>query len=223
MGFILHRCFIDGVCRLLPLKLPTLCCWRGCGRAVGGRLLCILSMCTHTPPVAVVLKALLCVCEWCEGCTDTEPLQIILKVNISLAGRCLRWSLLSSSEEDFNLPRCKQDTKQACDAKRKTSNCDSREAGARSEAQSHKQHIPLISVFSIVAHKMRAQVSCFFPFCFSCSPSSRFSCSSPSSQFLLLLLLLSVLLLSPAPGRGKPRHRLGDLTLVCQSDIFSHN
>lgn len=55
------------------------------------------------PSSGLMLKALLCVCDWCEGCTDTELLQIILKVNISLAGSCLGWSLLSSSEEDFNL------------------------------------------------------------------------------------------------------------------------
>lgn len=37
----------------------------------GGSLLCIFSVGTHTPPLAVVLKALLCVCEWCESYSDT--------------------------------------------------------------------------------------------------------------------------------------------------------
>lgn len=85
------------------------------GGVGGGELglLCILSMCTHTPPVAVVLKALLCVCEGCESCTDREHLKIILKVNISLADICLSWWLLSPSE-DLNLPRCTRDTSQAC-------------------------------------------------------------------------------------------------------------
>lgn len=51
-------------------------------------------------------SSFVCVCDWCEGCADTQLLQIILKVNISLAASCLRWSLLSSFEEDFNLPQC---------------------------------------------------------------------------------------------------------------------
>lgn len=132
-------------------------------REEGGHLLCILSMCTHTPPPAVVLKALLCVCEWCEGCTDTQLLQIILKVNISLAGSCLRWSLLSWSEEDVNLPRHTRDTKQACDAVMKTSNWDSREPGdqriSKIRSTNHQPQIPFISFSSVMGqNQTRARV-----------------------------------------------------------------
>lgn len=62
------------------------CDWEGARdesrRGGGGSLLCIFSMCTNTPPVAVALKALLCVCEWWEGCSDTPQFFFDIMVNI---------------------------------------------------------------------------------------------------------------------------------------------
>ena len=66
----------------MPLvKQPALCSRsvieRECRER--GSLLCIFSMCAHAPPSAVVLlKALLCVCEWCESYSENSIHHIML-------------------------------------------------------------------------------------------------------------------------------------------------